>query len=52
MCSVIAILTANGGPDENPRNPSVSVVAIGRLLYIIYNLDEIFIATDYPGRSA
>lgn len=46
----IVIITVDGGADENPRYPKV-LAAAGHL-FLKYDVDALFIATNAPGHSA
>ncbi|KAJ8666270.1 hypothetical protein QAD02_007932 [Eretmocerus hayati] len=45
----IVIISADGGPDENPRYPKV--ISWGIELFINENLDGLFVVTNAPGHS-
>lgn len=46
----VRMITCDGGPDENPRYWKTIESAID--IFIVDNLDVLFIATNAPGRSA
>ncbi|KAJ8686037.1 hypothetical protein QAD02_021830 [Eretmocerus hayati] len=45
----VVIITADGGPDENPRYPKV--ISWGIELFISENSDGLFVVTNAPGHS-
>ncbi|KAJ8672545.1 hypothetical protein QAD02_003804 [Eretmocerus hayati] len=46
----IVIISADGGPDENPRYPKV--ISWGIELFISEDLDGLFVVTNAPGHNA